>query len=89
MYDTNQNIPNEYKPLSAWGYVGYNLLFSIPIIGFIFLVVFALDSSNINRRNYARSFFCWILICIILSVIVFAIFMAMGISIYSLNSSSF
>lgn len=87
MYDTNQNIPNEYKPLSAWGYVGYNLLFSIPIIGFIFLVVFALDSSNINRRNYARSFFCWILICIILSVIVFAIFMAMGISIYSLNSS--
>ena len=86
MYDTNQNIPNEYKPISEWGYVGYNLLFSIPIIGFM---VFALDSSNINRRNYARSFFCWILICIILSVIVFAIFMAMGISIYSLNSSGF
>ena len=53
----NTNIPNEYKPISAWGYFGYNILFSIPIIGFIFLIVFSFDSSNINRRNYARSFF--------------------------------
>ena len=45
----NTNIPNEYKPISAWGYFGYNILFSIPIIGFIFLIVFSFDSSNINR----------------------------------------
>lgn len=37
----NTNIPNEYKPISAWGYFGYNILFSIPIIGFIFLIVFS------------------------------------------------
>lgn len=87
MNETSQNIPNEYRPLSAWAYVGYNILFSIPLIGFIFLVVFALDSSNINRRNYARSFFCWMLIALILSVICIVIFMIMGASIYSLNSS--
>lgn len=51
------NIPSQYKPISAWGYFGYNILFSIPIVGFILLIVFSLDSSNINRRNYARSFF--------------------------------
>ena len=62
----NTNIPNEYKPVSAWGYFGYNILFSIPIIGFIFLIVFSFDSSNINRRNYARSFFIiYLLIAIV------------------------
>lgn len=87
MYQTNQNIPNEYRPLSAWAYVGYNLLFSIPLIWFIFLVVFALDSSNINRRNYARSFLCWILIALILSIILIILFMVLGLSVYNLNSS--
>ena len=26
----NKNIPYEYKPISMWGYFGYELLFSIP-----------------------------------------------------------
>lgn len=63
------NIPSEYRPISAWGYFGYNLLFSIPIIGFIFLIIFSFDSSNINRRSYARSFFIvYILIAIVFLV---------------------
>ena len=62
----NSNIPSEYTPISAWGYFGYNILFSIPIIGFIFLIIFSFDSSNINRRNYARSFFIiYLLIAIV------------------------
>ena len=66
----NTNIPNEYKPISAWGYFGYNILFSIPILGFIFLIVFSFDSSNINRRNYARSFFIiYLLIAIALGIL--------------------
>ena len=28
------NIPFEYKPISMWGYFDYELLFSIPLIGF-------------------------------------------------------
>ena len=51
-------LPSQYRPLSAWAYFGYNILFSIPIIGWIILIIFAFDSSNINRRSYARSFFC-------------------------------
>ncbi len=66
------NIPLEYKPISAWGYFGYNILFSIPIIGFIFLLVYALGGTrNINLKNYARSFFCiYAIIGIILGVLV-------------------
>lgn len=68
----NQNsIPDQYKPIGMWGYFGYQILFSIPIVGFIFLIVFSLSSSNINRRNFARSYFCIIIIALIILAIVF------------------
>lgn len=58
-----KNIPEEYKPISMWGYFGYELLFSIPIIGWIFLLVFAFGgTSNINVKNFARSYFCFLII---------------------------
>ena len=63
MYD---RIPDEYRPIGAWGYFGYSILFAIPVIGFIVLIIFALGGTrNINLRSYARSYFCWIAICLI------------------------
>ena len=62
----------QFKPVSAWGYVGYSILFAIPLIGFILLIVFSCSTKNINRRNYARSFFCWLLIAIIIGILTFA-----------------
>lgn len=78
-----EDLPNEYRPLSAWAYFGYNLLFSIPLVGFILLIVFSFDSSNINRRNYARSFFCAFLISIIFVVLLIILFATLGVSTYS------
>ena len=66
------NVPENLKPLSAWAYFGYNILFNIPVIGLIFLIIFSLNNNNINRRNYARSFFCIYLILIILIIILIA-----------------
>lgn len=60
------------QPLSPWAYVGYSLLFCIPLIGLILIIVFSLNDTNINRRNYARSYLCWMLIGIILAVIIMA-----------------
>ena len=82
----NTNIPNEYKPISAWGYFEYNILFSIPIIGFIFLIVFSFDSSNINRRNYARSFFIIYLLIAIVFLISILFFGGIGIFLQFFNS---
>ena len=45
------NYTSQYRPLSPWAYFGYNLLFSIPILGFIMLIVFSFSNENINRRN--------------------------------------
>ena len=85
MNETNTSIPNEYRPLSAWGYVGYNILFCLPLAGFIFVIVFALDNSYIARRNYARSALCWILIGIIISISTLGIFAFLGLSLSSLS----
>ncbi|MBO5530253.1 MAG: hypothetical protein J5970_02535 [Bacilli bacterium] len=79
---TTVNIPEEYKPISAWGYFGYQLLFSIPCIGFILLCIFALGGTkNINLKNFARSYFCVLLLTFIIFVIFFAIAAASGITI--------
>ena len=82
--DQSNNIPNEYRPLSAWGYIGYNLLFAIPLVGVICIIVFSLDSSYIARRNYARSFLIWMLIGIVLSIIITVLFTILGVSMYNL-----
>lgn len=84
--DNNQNVPSEYRVLSPWAYFGYNILFAIPVIGFIFAIIFAFDNSNLNRRNYARSFFCTFIIVFIL-VIIFIVIIGAGISTYSIMNT--
>lgn len=88
MENQNMNIPSEYRPLSAWAYVGYNLLFSVPLIGFIFLIIYAFDNTNINRRNYARSFFCMMLISLVITIIVW-IFIMMVTGVFMFNEAMY
>lgn len=65
--DQLNNIPEEYRPISMWGYFGYELLFSIPCVGFILLLVFSLGGAkNLNVRNFARSYFCFLIIIAVL-----------------------
>ena len=63
------NLDSRYTPISMWGYFGYNILFGLPIIGFIILIAFALGHHNVNVKNYARSFFCSFILVIILVVV--------------------
>lgn len=63
-------IPPEYKPISMWGYFGYELLFSIPCIGFVILLVFAFGGTqNVNLKNFARSYFCFTIVFVVLVVL--------------------
>ena len=61
-----ETLPAQYRPLGPWAYFGLMLLFSVPVVGFVFLIVFSFSNANINRRNFARSF--WIPIFIALAV---------------------
>lgn len=82
------NIPEEYKPITMWGYFGYELLFSIPCVGFIILLVFAFGGNkNINVRNFARSYFCYMIIIGIIAAIGFFVFGGLAIFTSAANSS--
>ncbi len=63
--DYNPNF--DYRPLGMWSYFGYEILFAIPLIGFIFLLIYSLGGTrNINLRNYAQSKFCVVVIIAVL-----------------------
>ena len=72
-------IPEEYTPISMWGYFGYQLLFSIPVIGLIFLCIYAFGGTkNMNLKNFARSYFCMLIIVVILLIIIISCGVAGG-----------
>lgn len=68
------NLPKEFEPLSPWAYFGLTVLYSIPIVGLIFLIVFSLSDKNINRRNFSRSYF----IVLLIAIVIFAVLVAFG-----------
>ena len=61
-----ETLPSKYRPIGAWGYFGLTILFSIPLIGTLCLIIFACSGSNVNRRSFARSYFCGIILVAIL-----------------------
>lgn len=58
----SENENNQYRLLSPWAYVGYGILFTLPVIGWILAIVFALNDDNLNRRNFARGYWCGVLV---------------------------
>ena len=72
---------NQYRLLSPWAYVGYGILFTLPVIGWILAIVFTLNDDNLNRRNFARGYWCGVLVAVIVVVILSIVGMVMGVSI--------
>lgn len=64
---TIDDLPQEYRPIGMWGYFGYSLLFNIPFAGWIIALVFAFGvTSNVNLKNYARGYFCGLIVVLAL-----------------------
>lgn len=59
------------EPLSTLNFLGYQILFSIPILGIIMLLICSFSKEiNINLRNFARAYLCFILISEITFIII-------------------
>ena len=69
MTDYERSLPAEYQPLSPWAYFGLGILYSIPLLGLVMLIIHAVSGGNINRRNYARSYFCVYVLAIVLVIV--------------------
>lgn len=69
-------LPQRYRPLGAWGYFWYSLLFVLPVIGWIAVIVCAAGAKNVNLRSYARSIILAFVISVVLvaALVVFVLF---------------
>ncbi len=64
-----------YEPISAWGYIGIWALLMIPVIGWIFAIVWACGGCRkLNKRNFARGYLLVLmLVCIFVACAFLAI----------------
>ena len=69
-------MEKEKTYITPWGYFVYHLLYSVPIIGLIFMIIHSLDNSNINRRNFSRFYLYSFIIGIVILFIVFILSMS-------------
>lgn len=61
------------KSIKPWGYVWLNILYFIPVLGWLVWLINALFAKNTNVKNHARSFFCAVVLVLIVAVIAGAI----------------
>ena len=67
---TLTQLPPALKPLGTWGFVGYTLLFMIPLVGLIVALVCACGGTGrVCLKNYARG---WIVTFVLLAVVIAA-----------------
>lgn len=66
-------LPPKYRPLGMWGYFGYSILFAIPVVGLVCAIVFSFSDANIARRNFARSYFCLLIIGVVICIVAVAV----------------
>ena len=87
-------VPTPVKPepdnrglLGPWAYFGLQLLFAVPVVGLVFLIIFSFNSGNLNRRNFARSYWCGLIVFLVLLIIVLIFALVLGYDLNELFSS--
>ena len=73
------HVVDRYAPLSPWAYIGYMLLFYLPIVGLVFMIIYSADDTNMARRNYARAFLGLCIATLILGVVFGVVGMGTGV----------
>ena len=70
----NEDIHSDSSPmknLTIGEWMLNYLVMSIPLIGFIFLIIWATDKSNVIRKNWAASMLIWFGVIILISLVLF------------------
>ena len=78
---TKNDLPAEFKPIGAWSYFWLGILYTLPIIGFIFLLIHTFGAKNVNVKSFARSHWIPVLLSgslILILLIIGGILMATG-----------
>jgi hypothetical protein len=62
-------LPKAYRPLSPWSYFWRSFLYTIPVIGLIFVLIHAFASKSRHGRSYARFYLLLAIVAIIVAVV--------------------
>ena len=63
-----------YAVMGVGSYVGASLLMSIPVIGWIICIIWALGGcNNRNKRNYARAVLIFMIIGVLVSFVIYTL----------------
>ena len=73
-YNPPPRPKEDYKPISPWGYIGYQFVFSLPVIGLIVCIVLAFASSNRNVKNFAAAQLIIVTVVVVIAVLCCVIF---------------
>ena len=60
-----------YAPIGTFGFVGYFILFAIPIIGQVLCIIWAFGKKggNVNRRAFARATFIFLVVGLVFGIV--------------------
>ncbi|MGN1472913.1 MAG: zinc-ribbon domain-containing protein [Eubacteriales bacterium] len=58
--DTKKHLKEKSGTVSMMGFFGLELLFSLPLVGWIFCVIMMFAPKNENIKNFARSKLIWV-----------------------------
>ena len=75
------------KPIRAWGYVGFFFLYAIPVVGWIIWLFNALFAKNRNVKNHARSYFCAVVLVLIIAILAGAVVGALSLMGYDIMAT--
>ena len=62
-------LPKAYRPLSGWNYFWRSVLYSIPVIGWLFLLIHVFACKNRHGRSYARFHLLTVIVAAIVYVV--------------------
>ena len=68
---------NGVSYISPWGYIGYMILWAIPVIGWL-IWFFNCFSRKTNKRNFARSMICGFVFGMLSTIVLAALIVVLG-----------
>lgn len=77
---------NSEQPMTVKSYLGYMVLFSIPLIGFIASIILSFNDESKHRRSFARGFTIYSIIVAIYFVILISFIILIFSPLYSLRN---
>ncbi len=66
-------MDDRYAPVGTGAFLGFTLLFALPLIGLIACIILAVSAKKISLRNYARAMLILSVIGLILSVVLWLV----------------